>query len=290
MAPELALATGDPAAREAVGTYALVWTASDDAYDARRLSGPWRLLSAADRSAALEMGAMTVRSAVRALQFARAHAAAEPADRVSSFQPMPPQVPVETESSPSSSAHVFPAESEPPAWGWQAGAALEWQLDGQTSHGMSSFEGSAGVRRGNWSGSLVAAVGLGARIEASGAELALGRHRLGLEVGHLLAASSRWSVAATLQAALQWTRRETLPTAPDFMPTASREQLAPAASGGLRGAYQLSAAHAVTLDVGAGWYPLAPSYVIEDAFHAERSEYALWKIQPSLAAGWVFSN
>lgn len=286
MAPDLTAADADVAARESAGTYALVWTASDDAHDARRLSAPWSRLSAADRSAALEMAAMSVRSAVRALQLERAQGSPEPGDDVTA-PPRAPRAPDESHSPP---AHGSPETPEPPPWKWQAGAALQWQLDGQTSHGMSSLEGSIGVRRGKWSTSLVAAVGLGASIETSAAEVALDRHGLGLELGRLWVLSSRWSVAATLRVAAQWTRRETVPTSPDVLPTTSREQVAPAVSGGLRGAYQLSAPHAVTLDVGAGWYPLAPSYVIEDATRAERMEYPLWKVQPSLAVGWVFSK
>jgi hypothetical protein len=67
---------GDPAAPEGrAGAYVAIWLAESRALYTRRIAADWRALSAADRSAALEIAALGVRSAVRSLLLDTASAA-----------------------------------------------------------------------------------------------------------------------------------------------------------------------------------------------------------------------
>jgi hypothetical protein len=60
------LTTGaDPAAHEGDGTFIAIWFAGAPKPYTRRIAGSWDTLGAADRSAALELAALSVRGAVR---------------------------------------------------------------------------------------------------------------------------------------------------------------------------------------------------------------------------------
>jgi hypothetical protein len=62
------LVTGaDPASQESDGTFIAIWFAGAARPYTRRIAAGWDTLSAADRSAALELAALSVRSAVRSL-------------------------------------------------------------------------------------------------------------------------------------------------------------------------------------------------------------------------------
>jgi hypothetical protein len=67
------LATGaDPTSREGEGTFIAIWLAGAAKPYTRRIAADWTALSAGDRSAALEVAALSVRSAVRSLLLDRA--------------------------------------------------------------------------------------------------------------------------------------------------------------------------------------------------------------------------
>lgn len=270
---ELEPPEGSAPEERAPGAYVLVWSASTGQHYARRLGEPWNQLSPPDQSAALEIGALTVRSAVRSLAIDLRD---EPPNEAA-LPPAPAQVPL-------TAAREVPSAG----WGWHAGASYNWQLDGQTAWGMSTLAARIGLHRGAWSGSLQGGWGLPASIDAPGAELELQRHVAWLEAAHAPLSLSGFSMEALVRLGVTFGRRETRPTSDDVLATRPRTERALGLSAGVRGALHVNDSHSLTLGVAATWLSEAPRYVVEDPTNNQRFEYALWNIQPSLEIGWVF--
>jgi hypothetical protein len=265
---------GTTSLERAPGAYVLVWSAPTEQQYVRRLGEPWHQLSPADQSAALEIGALTVRSAVRSLAIDRT-------DEPRSEAALPP-APVEI--APSVTRELSAA------WGWHAGASYGWQLDGQTAWGMSSLAARVGLQRDAWSTSLQAGWGLPATIDAPGAELELQRHVAWLEAAHAPVSLPTFSLQALMRVGVTLGRRETRPTSTDVLAAPPRTELSFCVGAGVRGALHVHGSHSLTLGIAATWLPAAPRYVVEDPANDRRFEYSLWNIQPSIELGWLFSR
>lgn len=279
LALDLEPAGGSARGESASGAYVLVWSAPTEQHYARRLGERWHRLSPGDQSAALEVGALTVRSAVRSL-------ALDASDEPSSEAPPAPLAPDASLPNPSLSG----PEELSPAWGWHAGVSYDWQLDGQTAWGLSSLDARAGVHRGAWSGSLLGGWGLPASIDAAGAELELRRHVVWLEGAHTPVSRSTFSAAALLRVGMSFGRRETRATSSELLATRPQSDRSMCVGAGLRGALHLGGSQSLTLALTGTWLPTAPRYVIEDPTNDRRLEYPLWNVQPSLELGWVYSR
>lgn len=239
-----------------------IWLASSERLYTRQLGTAWGELTAADQSAALEIAALTLRSALRAF-------ADDAIVQTTADEPR---------------RELEPAPSGPGPF--RVGLAASWQLDGQTSRGAGAAGAEVGVAWRRWSWSAGGFLGLEAQVGARDADLLLTRHSAFLQTSYALLEQPAFSCGALLRTGLALSRRETRPSVANALPTPPQTQRSALLGGGLRGSWHFAAAHALTLTAAATWQPAAPRYSIQVLESEQVFEYPLWQIQPSVELGW----
>lgn len=262
-APEQGTAPAEPHVR--------IWMSAAEELHSRRLGGAWRELSRADRSAALEVAAVTVRTLVRAASFSLAQSSLD----------------VEAEAMADVAApRGSDAAPRQASLGGYAGLGLEWQLDGEAARGALAPVIRGGLSHGRWSFGLRGSLGLPVTIDLPGAELDIRRHTASVEVQREVSSSPELSLSPLFRAGVLLTRRATRATSEDVIGTRPHTQSSLALGAGGRAVVPLSASHALTLELALTWRLVTPSYVLDDAAGERPREYAPWHVLPSLALGW----
>jgi hypothetical protein len=241
----------------------LVWVAETEQMYARRLGVGWQDLNADDRSGALEIGALTLRSAVRSLLM-KPDTLTEPAS--------------------------LDAAGATSAWTFQGGAGLGWQIDGQTALGMAHVNAGVGVGHGRWAWAVTAWLGLPAHVAVPGARLELERHALLLETGYDLLQSSSHSLAALVRAGAVLNRRETTVSSDDVVALLPERLFSAAFAAAISGRWHIAQSQCLTLGLGATWQLQAPRYVVLDTADDRSLQYPLWNVQPFLELGWLWGR
>ena len=247
----------------APGSFVVVWLAEPEQIYARRLGARWQDLNEDDRSAALEIGALTLRSAVRSLL----------------MRPASNPEPVTAEKAETTNA-----------WPFQAGAGLGWQIDGQTALGMGHVSLVAGVGHGRWAWTMTAWLGLPAHVAVPGAQLELERHALFFETAYDFVQSPPHSLAALLRAGAVLNRRETTASSNDVVALLPEHLFSPAVAAAVSGRWNVAKSHSLGVSIGAMWQLQSPRYVVLDAANDRALEYTLWNIQPFLELGWLWGR
>jgi hypothetical protein len=219
-------------------------------------------VGADDRSAALEIGALTLRSAVRSLLM-KPEAVAEPVP--ATFETKIP-------------------------WTFQAGAGLGWQVDGQTALGMGHASVGAGLGHGRWAWSVTVWLGLPAHVAVPGAQLELERHALFLEATYDFLKGPRHALAALVRAGAALNRRETSVSSDDVVALLPEHLFSSAFAAAISGRWHIARSQSLSLGLGATWQIQSPRYVVLDPANERALEYPLWNIQPFVELGWLWGR
>lgn len=241
-------------------TQVWLWLDGSERLYARRLGRGWSELSPADRSAALEIAALTVRSAVRSLESEAAPA--------SDAEPVPPDAP----------------RARTPMW--RLSAAGGWQLDGQTRRGFGAAGADVGARWGHWSWAVGGLWGFEAMAPARGAELSLTRHSAYVESSVELLRASTFALETWVRVGIVLTRRATRATAPDAFALPPETQTSALLAAGVRAPWHFTASQALSLSLGAAWPWSSPRYAVQVLGTGQRFEYPFWRFQPVLELRW----
>lgn len=234
-----------------------IWLAQPGRLYRHRLGRRWDELSAEDRSAALEIAALTLRSAVRASTSEAADAPATAMD---------------------------PEEAAPVSW--RVGLGASWRLDGVTPLGMAGAGAELGVVWQRWSIAGGGSFGFTASAAAEGSDLLLSGHSVFLQATHALLERPSFSCVGLLRGGLGIHRRETRATASNTLPLPPRTVRSALLAGGARGSWHFTRAQALTLTLAATWQLAPPRYGIEELESEQVFEYAAWAISPALEIGW----
>lgn len=239
----------------AATTRIVIYEARDQRLHERPVGDAWSGLHAGDRSAALEVAALTLRSVLRA------------------------RLAVETER---------PGTTKPPrARRFRSSVGMSWQLDGQTSLGALSLGADLGVAGQYWSLSLGGQWGLGASIAAREATLRLVRHALFLEARYLPLQAGPIDLGGLFRGGLAITRRETVAASELAVPLRDSTLTSALLGVGAVARWRPARDHALEVVVAANGYTAPPLYVFQLVDTESRREYPLWKLQPSGALGWA---
>lgn len=238
-------------------TRVLIYETSEQRLHERQVASAWSGLDADDRSAALEVAALTLRSVLRA--------------RLVEAAPAPP-------------------EPEPVrAFGFRAAAGAGWQLDGQTPRGALSVGGELGIAGPSWSLSLAGWWGLDADIEAGPATLRVARHALFVEARYLAIQFAAIDLGALARGGLALMRRTTRAESELAVPLPDSNLTSALFGLGAVGRWRATDEHALELVAAANAHSAPPLYTIEIVQTGTRREYALWKLQPSLSLAWAMT-
>ncbi|MDF2694889.1 MAG: hypothetical protein K0S65_3272 [Labilithrix sp.] len=236
-------------------------------------------------SAMLEASALVVRTALLALESGlavgvpSAELTHEPKPPATPTAPPPVPKPPPPPRRPSLPA---PAVLERPHWSLFAGAGWQLTFDGRSPAGARAGLLEAGVRHGDWSGSLRGSLGLPSRSHDDLVSLEVWRHSAGIFVGHTLARGGPWRLDGGAGLGLVVFERSAYPRDSRFSPSPPITHLSAAASLELRVLWSPSATFPVHLGMGAGVDALSapPSFSYETASGVV--DRPSWFIEPRL--------
>jgi hypothetical protein len=243
-----------------------IWQTQTGRLYRHRLGRPWAELSAEDRSAALEIAALTLRSAVRASTTEVAAAPVNEGER----------------------ADTAEKEVASPML-WRVGLGASWQLDGLTSAGMAGAGAEFAAQWQRWSLGAGGSFGFAANAAAEGADLRLSRHTAFLQASYALLDEPSFSCAGLLRAGVGVHHRETRSTAWNALPLPGQTLHSALLAGGARGAWHFSTSQALMLTLAATWQLAPPRYTVERLDSEQVYAYPLWTISPALELGWAMS-
>lgn len=252
------------------GSFVVVWMQPSGETQARRLGDAWPRLVPLDRSAALEVAALAVRSAVRSLLLERAALAAAPP------KPEPAAV---TPSAPES-----PDRPSPEAW---TALGLGGQSNGQSRWGSPSLTAGLGVAWGSWSSSFEARLGLPTTLRVGETSVVLRQHAISVALARRLASSAGLAFGWLARAGVALTHRSAKPSAPSVRVTGSNVHLGPLFGTGPFADWEVIQGQQLQLQLMVEWYPTAPTYLELRTSSAEAHAEPLWHVQPLLRLEWV---
>jgi hypothetical protein len=314
------LATGsDPASHEGDGTFIAIWFAGAAKPYTRRIAGDWEALSAADRSAALELAALSVRSAVRSLLLdpaaekvptartavaASAVATAAVATAAASSTPASAAWPHEEEGAPTAPDELSAAPADAPRetsdaaeeravdsalpvrLGLELGAA--WQFYGRTALGAPGMRAGVQLLGDAWAIELIGQYGWPVSARIAPASFELQRHAALAELSFVAADFTTWRLSPLLRAGLTWLRRDgTHADGGDTTLQASRAESyrSPFLGAGAIAEQRLSTALSLSLRGVLNVETAIPTFTLVDTSGARVSSGSPWSVQPSIEIG-----
>jgi hypothetical protein len=257
-------------------SYVAIWLAESGLLYRRLLTADWSHLSLADRSGALELAALSVRSAVRSL--------------ILDIDVAAPTV-AAVEQAGEATADTGPASEvvspRPAALDVSFGAelGLAWQFYSPAPLGMAGLQLGARLRSGAWGWEALGQLGLPASARVGPAEFELRRDVLALECQYLVWARNAWSFSPLLRAGLVSISREAASERADISPSpASHDLSLLAAAGGLFD-YRLSELFGLSVRGLLGWQSWAPTYRVVLDSGETASQATAWALQPAVEVG-----
>jgi len=319
------LATGsDPASHEGGGTFIAIWFAGAAKPYTRRIGADWETLSAGDRSAALELAALSVRSAVRSLLLDPAAENAAPTPKaafggasrestavattavataaVATAVPAS-AVPEEETSTPTAPEELAAARADAPRETSEAGSqradsafpfrlGLElgaaWQFYGRTALGAPGMRAGVQLLSGAWGLEVIGQYGWPVSARIAPASFELQRHAALAELSFVAADLGTWRFCPLLRAGLTWLRRDgTRIDDGDTPLQASRAESyrSPFLGAGAIAEQQLSTALSLSLRGVLNVETAIPTFTLVDTSGARVSSGSPWSVQPSLEIG-----
>lgn len=300
------LTTGsDPAAHEGEGTFIAIWFAGAEKPYTRRIAGNWGTLSAGDRSAALELAALSVRSAVRSLLLDRTTSTEPPApasidapsaaaNAVPSLETSAPRAPEAASPASADAPRETPpalaeraAESTfPVRLGLELGAA--WQFYGRTALGAPGMRAGVQLMAGAWGLELIGQYGWPVAARLAPASFDLQRHAALAELSFIAADFDTWRLYPLLRAGLTWLRRDgTRADDADtaLQPSRTQSYRSPFLGAGAIAEQQLSPSLSLSLRGVLNVETAIPTFTLVDTSGARVASGSPWSVQPSLEIG-----
>jgi hypothetical protein len=297
---------GDPAAREPHGgAFVAIWLSSSQELYTRRIAADWQRLSAADRSAALEIAALSVRSAVRSLLLDAANDATGTGDDpVSNSEPEP----VFT-AAPSSAkdATIVPTDAEAVPEERAGSSALDvasllprgvelemggaWQLYGRGTLGVAGLRAGLRLAWADWAFEAIGQYGLPAQAQVGPATLELVRHAVLGELQYFAWEHGAWRVSPLLRAGVTSLGRRSVSSNDAALrrSTAKRYEF-PTLGAGAIAELSLSSRLSMSLRGVLNVETAVPTFDVQTADGASVWSSTPWALQPSLEVGanWRF--
>jgi hypothetical protein len=284
---------GDPAALdERGGAYVAIWLAGSGDLYTRRIAADWRALSAPDRSAALEMAALSVRSAVRSLLL---DASSDPAPA--------PELAAPTPASDSALVHVAPesvlgegtdatlsvASLLPHRVELEAGGA--WQLYGRSTLGVAWLRAGVRLAWEDWAFELIGQYGLPAEANVGPARLELTRHALLAEAQYFAWEGGAWRLSPLLRAGATSLGRSS-ETSDDLAlrPSTAKRHEFPTVGLGAIAELSLSTRLSMSTRSVLNLETAVPTFAVQTIDGVSAWSSTPWALQPSieLGANWLF--
>jgi hypothetical protein len=302
-------ATGDP-------TEVAIWFAESERLYLRPLAEDWSHLSAPDRSGALELAALSVRSAVRALlldpaqleAFAGASESDLAATALAKASPADPESLVSTASTPLAvlPTGVAPLDELPaeptPAGGvadvsssglpsaplelrWSSELGMVGYMQGEPALAALAFQAGVGLASGAWRLSALGQLGIPSTSSLGPAQLELQRYALLAGVDYSVWNTGPWQLGPLLRGGLTLTERETLTDGEGFAASHSVTQRSLLLGAGWSGEYRWSEQLGFFLRGVLGWQASAGKYAVVTTTGEPVALADAWALQPSVELG-----
>jgi hypothetical protein len=237
-------------------------------------------------SALLEVGALAVRSSVRAELAERA------ARTVSEPHPSRGDAPAAGASPRDAAASNAPSTpagtpSDPARGSWFFGIRAGYLAFIDHSPGQLAAGALGGIRLSDLSVSLVADIALPSRVRVDGGALELTRQSLHLRGALTLTGGNDVSAGPWLELGLNRVRRETLPNNDRLRPTEPRVSFAGALGAGAFVSFPIGQTSAFVLDAGALTDFPAREYLVARAGTDDAIQRREWLLQPRVTVAWL---
>jgi hypothetical protein len=301
---------GDPAAPERGGAYVAVWLADAQDLYTRLIAADWRALSAADRSAALELAALSVRSSVRSLLLdaARTDPAAAVAGAVTAESDATPPGEGHTAAAVESDVTLPPRPSTGSSMSERpdvaaldfrsmlpSGLELEvggaWQLYTRSAPGTGGLRAGVRVSWASWAFELIGQYGVPSEAQLGPARLELVRHALIGEAHYFAWEHEAWRLSPLLRAGMTSIRRRSKSSeGAALRPLEAARYDFPTFGLGAIAELSLTPRLSVSLRTALNLETAAPTFAVQTASGASAWSTMPWALQPSLEVGanWHF--
>ncbi|HKO93802.1 MAG TPA: hypothetical protein VJU61_21760, partial [Polyangiaceae bacterium] len=288
-------------------TEVAIWFSESHLLYLRVLAEDWRQLSANDRSGALELAALSVRSAVRALTLDPAEIGAftdadaelpETAARDGLADPDPlvdPAVVVQRSVVERASASATDGVVDDRSGTDRAGTPLElrWSselgmlgyLQGEPAVGSLALQLGLGVASGAWGLSVRGQLGIPTTSSLGPAQVELQRYAVLAEVGYFGWNAGAWQFGPLLRAGFTLTERETSSENPALAASDSRSQGSLLLGGGWSSEYRWSERFGFFMRGGLDWQASPIQYAVVTTTGEPVASAEAWALQPSLEVG-----